>query len=106
MNAKSIGLKIQEVRLMRGLTQAELSQRIDVTPKYISNIECSAKVPKFETFVEIANALEIDANTLLADELVAMPKVHASQLWDRIAGLAPERQKHVLRMIDVMLEEK
>lgn len=106
MDAKSIGLKIQEVRLMRGMTQSELSQLVNITPKYMSNIECGAKIPKFETFVAIANALQIDANTLLADELVAMPKVHASQLWDRISSLSPDRQKHVLRMLEVFLEDR
>lgn len=36
MDAKSIGLKIQEVRLMRGMTQSELSQLVNITPKYMS----------------------------------------------------------------------
>ena len=104
MDAKRIGLKIQEVRLQRGLTQAALAQMLDMTPKYLSNIECGDKIPKFETFIAIANALQIDANTLLADELAAMPQVECSFLWDRISKLPPSRQKHIIRMIDMLLE--
>ncbi|MGM9600996.1 MAG: helix-turn-helix domain-containing protein [Faecousia sp.] len=106
MNAKRIGLRIQDVRLQRGLTQAGLAQKLDITPKYLSNIECGDKIPKFETFIAIANALQIDANTLLADELVAMPQVQSSLLWDRISKLPPNRQKHILRMVDILLEEE
>ena len=104
VDAKRIGLKIQEVRLQRGLTQATLAQMLDMTPKYLSNIECGDKIPKFETFIAIANALQIDANTLLADELAAMPQVECSILWDRISKLPPSRQKHIIRMIDMLLE--
>ena len=106
MDAKQIGLRIQEVRLQRGLTQAGLAQKLDITPKYLSNIECGDKIPKFETFIAIANALQIDANTLLADELVARPQVQSSLLWDRISKLPPNRQKHILRMVDMLLEEE
>lgn len=106
VNAKRIGLRIQEVRLQRGLTQAELAQKLDITPKYLSNIECGDKVPRFETFLSIANALEIDANSLLADELAAMPQVRSCELWERISGLSPGRQKHVLRMIELLLENE
>lgn len=51
----------------RGLTQAELAQMVDIAPKYLSNIECGVKVSRFEPFIEIANALMVDANTLLVD---------------------------------------
>ena len=106
MDAKQIGLRIQEVRLQRGLTQAALAQKLDITPKYLSNIECGDKVPKFETFIAIANALQIDANTLLADELVAMPQLHCAELWDRISKMPLAKQKHIIRMIDMLLENE
>ena len=106
MDAKRIGLRIQEVRMQRGLTQAALAQMLDITPKYMSNIECGDKISKFETFISIANALQIDANTLLADELVAMPQVQSSILWEKISKLPPSRQKHIIRMIDMLLEDE
>ena len=44
MEAAKVGVRIQEVRRARGLTQAELAQAVDITPKYLSNIECGAKI--------------------------------------------------------------
>ena len=69
MDAVKVGARIKAARKVRRLTQAVLAQEVDITPKYLSNIECGAKVPKLETFIEIANALEVDANTLLVDVL-------------------------------------
>ena len=67
MDAQKVGRRIQEMRKSRGLTQSELSQLLDLSTKYISNIECGFKTPKLNTFVAIANALQCDANLLLAD---------------------------------------
>lgn len=69
MDAQKVGRRIQEMRKSRGLTQSELSQLLDLSTKYISNIECGFKTPKLNTFVAIANALQCDANLLLADVL-------------------------------------
>lgn len=43
MEAAKVGVRIQEVRRARGLTQAELAQAVDITPKYLSNIEYCIK---------------------------------------------------------------
>ena len=69
MDAQKVGRRIQEARKARGLTQAELAQMVDLSTKYISNVECGFKTPKLNTFVAIANALQCDANQLLADVL-------------------------------------
>ena len=45
MDAQKVGRRIQEVRKDRGLTQSELSQKVDLSTKYISNIECGFKTP-------------------------------------------------------------
>ena len=38
MEASKVGMRIQEARKARGLTQAELSQIVDLTPNYLSNM--------------------------------------------------------------------
>ena len=59
MDATKIGNRIKLTRKSRGLTQADLAQMVDLTPKYLSNLECGFKLPKFETFISIANALKV-----------------------------------------------
>lgn len=46
--AKKIGMQIQIARKKRQLSQADLAQMVDLTPKYLSMIECGTKTPKLK----------------------------------------------------------
>lgn len=48
---------IKKVRLQAGLTQAELAERLGVTPQAISQYERGVKKPKYETIRRIADAV-------------------------------------------------
>lgn len=105
VDAVRIGARIKAARKARGLTQAELAQEVDITPKYLSNIECGAKVPKLETFIEIANALEVDANTLLVDVLTVSSAIISTEISEQLAALSPHERKRIKRIFDVMIED-
>lgn len=99
-----VGKRIQDVRRARGLTQSDLAEKVGITPKYLSNIECGDKVPKFETFIAIANALEIDANTLLVDVLQVSPAIISSEIAKKLSSLPIDEQRRLKRIIDAMFE--
>lgn len=105
MDAQKVGKRIQEVRKSRGLTQAELSQLLDLSTKYISNVECGFKTPKLNTFVSIANALQCDANLLLSDVLDVTTGQESGLVSKKLRALPPEEQRRILRVLDVMIEE-
>lgn len=105
MDARTIGKRIQAARLERGWTQAVLAQKADLTPKYLSNIECGEKLPKLETFITIANALEIDANSLLVDELNVAPSIICSELGERLQKMPLQRQQRLLRLFGALIED-
>ena len=105
MDAQKVGKRIQEVRKARGLTQAELSQMLDLSTKYISNIECGFKTPKLNTFVAIANALKCDANQLLSDVLDVTTGQKSGQVSEKLLSLPAEEQRRILRVLEVMIEE-
>lgn len=105
MDARKIGTRIQAARRSRGLTQGRLAQMVDLTPKYLSNIECGDKIPKLETFIAIANALEIDANTLLQDVLTVSTAIAGTEISERLARLPFSEQRKIRRILEVMVEE-
>lgn len=105
MDAQKVGRRIQEARKARGLTQSELSQIVDLSPKYISNIECGFKMPKLNTFVEIANALQCDANALLADVLDVTTGQESGLVSKKLLALPMEEQRRILRVLEVMIDE-
>ena len=105
MNYTSIGRRIQQERKARKMTQSVLAEKVSISTKYISNIECGEKLPKLETFIAIANAIGTDANTLLVDVLEVSPQIKSSVLSEKIAGLPPVEQKRILRLHSAMMDE-
>lgn len=69
LNYLSLGQKIQNIRKSKNISQAALSAMIDKSPGYISYLERGTKVMSLETFVSIANALEVSTDALLNRQL-------------------------------------
>jgi transcriptional regulator with XRE-family HTH domain len=55
-----LGVRIQEVRKLRKLTQAQLSQKVDIDAKHLSRIEVGKSFPSLDTLEKIANALKVE----------------------------------------------
>jgi len=50
-----LGARIRVLRDARGLTQEKFADRIEVTPKYVSQLECGQRSPSWETLTAIAH---------------------------------------------------
>ena len=105
MDTQKVGKRIQEVRKSRRLTQADLAQRVDLSTKYISNVERGFKTPKLNTFVAIANALQCDADLLLADVLDVTTGQESGLISKKLAALPVEEQRRILHVLEVMIDE-
>lgn len=57
---KLIGRRIQQIRKEKGLTQDNLSEKINVTVGYISQIERGITKINLDTLAQIATILECD----------------------------------------------
>ena len=105
MDANKIGKRIQEMRQLRCMTQSELAQKLGMTSKYISNIECGGKNPTLETFVALANALEVDANSLLVDVLDTSEEIKCAALGEKLLSFPSEKRGKLLRIIELIADE-
>ena len=63
----ALGRRIAKARKDAGVTQAKLSEQIDVVVQYISAIENGKRTPSLETVVRIAKALDTSVDELLYD---------------------------------------
>lgn len=64
-----IGKRIKEARERNNLTQAQLANKIGVTPSSITNYENGTSHPKEKILYDLMNALSVDANFLFQDEI-------------------------------------
>lgn len=60
-----ISRRIRELRIERGLSQAQLAERADTTMPYINHIEKGRKKPSLEMLISIAVALDVSIDVLL-----------------------------------------
>jgi len=69
LNYRAIGRRIMIIRKRNNISQLVFSELIDKSPTYVSYIESGSKSMSLETFVQIANALEIPTDLLLTEQL-------------------------------------
>lgn len=105
MDYKSIGRRIRECREARGLKREALAEMTDLSVSYMSALERGEKLPKLDTFIRIANTLEVTSDTLLAGVLHVENRIVASQLSERLAALEVSQQRKILNVVNTMLED-
>src|SRR5689334_13544963 len=84
---RRLGARIRALRDARGMTQEMIADRIAVTPKYVSQLECGQRSPSWETLVAFAHqGFEIKLAALMfgIDEDVGGA---VRELSDVLAGL-------------------
>ncbi|MDI6801786.1 MAG: helix-turn-helix transcriptional regulator [Thermodesulfovibrionales bacterium] len=61
MNEKIlIGKRIQELRKKQKLSQEQIAEKIDISPNYLSRIECGKENPTLDMLIKLSNALEVE----------------------------------------------
>jgi transcriptional regulator with XRE-family HTH domain len=58
-------LRVKQCRLMRGMSQEELAERLGVQQPFVSRIENGTKYPSIQTLCEIAKILRCEPNDLI-----------------------------------------
>lgn len=104
MDLKAIGSRIKAAREHRHLTQEELAAMVDLSATHISVIERGAKPPKLETFIKLANALEVSADTLLQDVVDHSSEGVANELAQDVMRLPPRERSRVIHAIRILTE--
>ena len=69
-NVGVFAARLREVRLSRGLTQADLANRAVVTPTYIAKLEGATVAPGIDLVARLAKALSTSIADLLPEEAV------------------------------------
>jgi transcriptional regulator with XRE-family HTH domain len=98
-----LGARIRALRDARGLTQEIVADRIEVTPKYVSQLECGQRSPSWETLVAIAHhGFEIKLAALVfgIDEDIG---AEVQDLNDMLAGRPKETRRDLLQAMELML---
>lgn len=105
MDWVSVGKRIRESRLQKSWRQEDLGEAVGLSVKHIGALERGERHPNLESFIRIANALEIPADILLQDVTDKGYQVRMSEYLNRIDTLSGERRKLALKLLEVILDE-
>ena len=104
LDAKAVGRRIKEAREKRGLTQQSLADTIDMSPSHLGVIERGGKVPNLDTFVLIANALHVSADSLLLDVVEQSTAGASAELTELLAQVPMEERSKIVKVVRTMIE--
>ncbi|MDR3286074.1 MAG: helix-turn-helix domain-containing protein, partial [Prevotellaceae bacterium] len=63
-----LGSKVRKYRNLKGLSQNDLAVQVEVSQSIISSLESDKSIPNSILLNRIAGELDVDINSLLADE--------------------------------------
>ncbi len=104
MNTASIGKRIRKFREHKGWRQEDFAEKVGLSVTYTGMIERGEKVPKLETFITIANVLEVSADQLLADVLTTGYDIKSSTMTDEISKLDSASRERIFKVVGAMIE--
>ena len=99
-----MGDRVREARKKLGLTQDQLSERLDVTLTYVSEIERGLKMPSMPLFIKMIEILNVSADYLLRDTVSTRNLYGDKQLGSKLERLTPKQRVALEALIDTYIE--
>ena len=90
---KEFGEKIKKIRKKRNLTQEQLAEIIEISPRNLSGIEIGQNFIKSETLEKILNALDVSLEELFSSEYFEENDVLLNEIQKNIKKIQGNRQK-------------
>lgn len=104
MDLKAFGQRIKAAREAKNLTQEELAALVNLSTTHVSVIERGLKVTKLDTFVAIANALDVSADSLLIDVVAHSVTGVTNELSEKIEKLPKDEQIRILNAVRALVD--
>lgn len=104
MDFRAGGRNIQRIRKQRGLTQEQLAEAIGVTSNTVSRLECGALYPALDTVIALCNALNTNADSILAQYIQADSGLRWTHLSDKLSALPAAKQDKIEIILECLIE--
>jgi len=99
IDRKKIGSRIRAVRLSQSMSQADLAVKASVSLPLISNIELGKTSMQLETFVKVAEALQVSTDHLLRADVPEVKTIYQSELAEVLEGCSASEMETLLNIV-------
>lgn len=98
-----IGARIKDIRTKKGITQEQLSERMEINPKYLSSIERGKENPTLNTLIKLSKSLEVDLGEIFSFVLAEDPSKRKSLILSLLDEADSEQLKMVFKILSVIM---
>lgn len=99
LDLKLIGSRIKAVRASKGMSQADLAVKASVSLPLISNIERGKTRMQLETFIKVAEALQVSADHLLRADVPEVRTIYQGELAEVLEGCSASEMEAILNIV-------
>lgn len=105
VDAVKIGLRIQQARTEKGMTQEQLASLVKRNTNYIGNLENGRSRPSLKLVIKLSKALDVNTDYLLMDDPDINPTYTLnSEMEKRSREMTPATRLKCLAMMDLLIE--
>jgi len=99
---KEIGARIRESRKAKKLSQNELSEIVQVSPSYMSDIENGKVNISLEVFMRLTEALQVSADWLLRTDVPQVAHIQSGELAEILSDCSAQETQALIKMLRSM----
>lgn len=99
-NKKLLGKRIKEIRRVKGYTQEQLAELIDIEPCSLSAIEIGRHFPSLITVEKIADILGVRLNTLFEFDNIKSRETKIEEIKNSLEHLPTEKIDFIHKFLD------
>lgn len=98
-----VGARLKELRKSKGLSQADMAEKVNVDSKHISRLETGKTFPYPETLEALANALDVPVKELFEYEHLQDGVVDTKALSTLLEGAGQEKLRLIYKVVKAIL---
>lgn len=100
-----LGKRIALLRKGKGITQAQLAEKADITNNFLSHIERSYSIPSLETLIKICDALDVTPDTVLLGAKTDKKEYMGNEIYEKISSCSSKQKRFIIDIIDALQKE-
>lgn len=100
---QAIGTKIQKIRNQKGFTQDQLSEKVNISPKYLSSIERGKENPTLNTLINIAEKLSVDLEEFFTEIQLEDPQITKEMVLALIGEANEDQLKVIYKILSIIV---
>lgn len=98
-----VGARIKDIRNRKGLTQEQLSEKMEINPKYLSSIERGNENPTLNTLIKLSESLEVDLGAIFSHIQIEDPRERKALITSLLDQADDEQLKLVSKILSAIL---